>query len=61
MWLGYGVVVLDGVRISKGAVIGAGSTVTGDIASGVIAADMLVKIIRRVLVRTHKSDTSSHD
>jgi len=27
-WLGVGVIVLDGVKIGKGAVIGAGSVVT---------------------------------
>jgi len=28
-WLGFGVIVLDGVRIGKGAVVGAGAVVTG--------------------------------
>jgi acetyltransferase-like isoleucine patch superfamily enzyme len=37
-WLGFGVIVLDGVRIGQGAVIGAGSIVTKNIPDGSIAA-----------------------
>lgn len=36
-WLGHGVTVLSGVRIGKGAVIGAGSTVASDVPDGAIA------------------------
>lgn len=36
-WLGVGTIVLSGARIGKGAVIGAGSVVTGDIPDGAIA------------------------
>jgi len=36
-WLGFGVIVLDGVRIGKGAVVGAGSVVTDNIPNGAIA------------------------
>ncbi len=36
-WLGFGVIVLDGVRIGKGAVVGAGSIVSSDIPDGTIA------------------------
>lgn len=35
-WLGHGVTVLSGVRIGKGAVIGAGSTVASDVPDGAI-------------------------
>jgi|YelNatPaOPRAMG01_1025707.scaffolds.fasta_scaffold38567_2 acetyltransferase-like isoleucine patch superfamily enzyme len=35
-WLGHGVTVLSGVRIGKGAVIGAGSTVATDVPDGAI-------------------------
>ena len=37
VWLGVGVIVLDGVTISRGAVIGAGSVVTRNIPEHVIA------------------------
>jgi acetyltransferase-like isoleucine patch superfamily enzyme len=36
-WLGHGVTVLSGVRIGRGAVIGAGSTVASDVPDGAIA------------------------
>ncbi len=45
-WLGYGVIVLDGARIGQGAVIGAGSVVTGEIPAGAIAVGSPAKVIR---------------
>jgi acetyltransferase-like isoleucine patch superfamily enzyme len=44
--LGYGVIVLSGVRIGKGAVIGAGSVVTRDVPDGAIAAGVPCRIMR---------------
>ncbi len=46
VWLGYGVIVLDGVHIGAGAVIGAGSVVTADIPPGVVAAGVPARVIR---------------
>ncbi|MDT8388831.1 MAG: acyltransferase [Thiogranum sp.] len=46
VWLGYGVIVLDGVRIGAGAVIGAGSVVTADIPPGAVAAGVPARVIR---------------
>lgn len=43
--LGYGVIVLSGVRIGKGAVIGAGSVVTKDIPDGAIAAGVPARVM----------------
>lgn len=45
-WLGYGVVVLDGVSIGKGAVIGAGAIVTSDIPDNAIACGVPARVIR---------------
>lgn len=45
-WLGYGVIVLDGARIGQGAVIGAGSVVTGDVPDGAIAAGIPATVIK---------------
>ena len=46
-WLGYGVIVLDGVRIGKGAVIGAGAVVTRSIPDAGIAAGVPARLIGR--------------
>jgi acetyltransferase-like isoleucine patch superfamily enzyme len=46
VWLGVGVIVLDGVRIGKGAVIGAGSVVTRDIPDEAIAVGNPARVIK---------------
>jgi acetyltransferase-like isoleucine patch superfamily enzyme len=46
VWLGYGVIILDGVHIGEGAAIGAGSVVTKSIAPQVIAAGQPAKVIK---------------
>lgn len=46
-WLGHGVTVLSGVRIGKGAVIGAGSTVAGDVPDGAIAWGVPAKVFMK--------------
>lgn len=45
-WLGFGVIVLSGVRIGAGAVVGAGSVVTRDLPAGAIAVGAPAKIVR---------------
>lgn len=44
-WLGVGVIVLSGVRIGKGAVIGAGSVVTKDIPENAIAVGAPARVV----------------
>lgn len=46
VWLGFGVIVLDGVRIGEGAVVGAGAVVTKDIPNGAIAAGNPARVIK---------------
>jgi len=46
VWLGSHVVVLAGVRIGRGAVIGAGSVVTRNIAANAIAVGVPARVIR---------------
>jgi len=45
-WLGTGVVVLGGVRIGKGAVIGAGAVVTKDVPDGAIAFGVPTRVVK---------------
>jgi acetyltransferase-like isoleucine patch superfamily enzyme len=45
-WLGVGVCVLDGARIGKGTVIGAGSVVTGDIPDYSIAIGVPARVVK---------------
>jgi acetyltransferase-like isoleucine patch superfamily enzyme len=44
-WLGVGVIVLSGVRIGRGAVIGAGSVVTRDIPDRSVAAGAPARVV----------------
>lgn len=46
VWLGVGAIVLDGVRIGKGAVIGAGSVVKHDIPDGAIAVGVPARVVK---------------
>lgn len=48
VWIGGNSVVLPGVTIGDGTVIGAGSVVTKDIPSGVIAAGNPCRVIRKI-------------
>lgn len=45
-WLGFGVIVLDGVRIGKGAVVGAGAVVTHDVPNGAIAVGVPARVVK---------------
>jgi acetyltransferase-like isoleucine patch superfamily enzyme len=45
-WLGVGVTVLSGVRIGRGAVVGAGSVVARDIPDGAIAVGTPARIVK---------------
>ncbi len=48
VWLGAGVIVLSGVTIGKNSVIGAGSVVTKNIPSNVIAVGNPCKVLREI-------------
>jgi acetyltransferase-like isoleucine patch superfamily enzyme len=45
-WLGFGVIVLDGVRIGKGAIVGAGSVVTADVPDNAIAVGVPARVVK---------------
>ncbi len=48
VWIGANAVICGGVTIGKGAIIGAGSVVTRDIPSGVVAAGTPCRPLRPV-------------
>lgn len=50
VWLGMNVIVLKGVHIGKGSIIGAGSIVTKNIPSNVMAAGIPCKIIKKLSI-----------
>lgn len=45
-WIGAGAILMPGIKIGKGAIIGAGSIVTKDVADYVIVAGNPAKVIR---------------
>ena len=47
-WIGYGSIVMSGVRIGQGAVIAAGSVVTRDVPPYAIVGGVPAKVIRRI-------------
>jgi acetyltransferase-like isoleucine patch superfamily enzyme len=47
-WLGFNAIILKGVTIGEGAVIGAGSVVTGDVPPYTIVAGNPARIIREI-------------
>jgi acetyltransferase-like isoleucine patch superfamily enzyme len=46
VWLGAGAVVLDGIKIGKGAIVGAGAVVTKDLPDYATAAGIPAKVIK---------------
>lgn len=56
-WLGFGAVVLSGVRIGHGAVIGAGSVVTLDVPDGAIAVGVPARVVRMRALAPDKMET----
>ena len=48
VWIGGNAVVIPGVTIGDNVVIGSGSVVTKDIPSGVIAAGVPCRVIRKI-------------
>ena len=47
-WLGAGVLVMPGITIGDNSVIGAGSVVTKDIPSGVVAVGVPCRVLRQI-------------
>jgi acetyltransferase-like isoleucine patch superfamily enzyme len=47
VWLGTGTKVLDGVRIGRDVVVGAGAVVTDDLPDGAVAVGIPARVVRR--------------
>lgn len=47
-WVGTGAIVLPNVSVGEGAVIGAGSVVTGDVAPFTVVAGVPARVLRRL-------------
>ena len=45
-WIGTGAIILDGVRVGKGAIVGAGAVVTKDVPDFAIVAGIPARVIR---------------
>jgi acetyltransferase-like isoleucine patch superfamily enzyme len=45
VWIGYGAILLSGVKVGRGAIIGAGSVVTRDVPSYAIVAGTPAKVL----------------
>ena len=58
-WIGYGTIILGGVRIGKGAAIGAGSVVTRDIPDGAIAVGNPARVVKMRIDLTRDPDNIS--
>lgn len=56
VWLGAGVKVMDGVRLGRDVVVGAGAVVTTDLPDGAIAVGVPAKVVRQ---RTSTSTSTS--
>ena len=54
MWIGAGAVILPGVTIGDNTVIGAGSIVTKDIPSDVVAAGNPCRVLRKIEQRDYE-------
>lgn len=55
-WLGYGVVVLDGVSIGRGAIVAAGAVVASDIPDMAIAAGVPARVVRLRTAAKHPTE-----
>jgi len=59
VWIGANAVVLDGVRVGRGAVIAAGAVVSKDVPEMAIVAGVPAKVVRRRGEATAKPDRAS--
>jgi acetyltransferase-like isoleucine patch superfamily enzyme len=47
-WIGTGAILLDGIRVGRGAVIGAGAVVTSDVPERTVVAGVPARVLRKL-------------
>lgn len=63
VWIGYGVIILPGVSIGNNTIIGAGSVVSRDIPSGVLAAGnpcIVKKVIDKEIFEEYENESIAY-
>jgi acetyltransferase-like isoleucine patch superfamily enzyme len=60
-WLGFGVIVLDGVRIGRGAVVAAGSIVMHDLPDDAVAFGSPARVVKMRVEVSHTHYQSGHN
>jgi chloramphenicol O-acetyltransferase type B len=58
VWIGYGSIIMSGVKIKKGSIVAAGSTVTKDVESYSIVGGVPAKFIKK---RFNEEDIIKHE
>ncbi|MBI4405738.1 MAG: acyltransferase [Deltaproteobacteria bacterium] len=53
VWIGMGVTILKGVRIARGAVVSAGSTVCSDVPTGCLVAGNPARVVKEEVSWSH--------
>lgn len=48
VWIGSGTIILDAVRVGKGAVIAAGAVVNNDVPSHTLAGGVPARVLRQI-------------
>ena len=51
VWIGFGTIILKGVKVGKGAIISAGSVVTKDVESFTVVAGNPAQLVKKINIK----------